>query len=106
MERRMIKTPNELFLFYKLTTPLIQQPINVEELISDAEEIRVAIDQVQEEVYNSVKLKRDLENSRLNKKHRMIMQFSQGDYVLVSEHDTLNANEKNTFKLVRTVSSH
>eukprot|EP00924_Labyrinthula_sp_SR-Ha-C_P002067 snap_masked-scaffold_99-processed-gene-0.25-mRNA-1 protein AED:1.00 eAED:1.00 QI:0/-1/0/0/-1/1/1/0/756 len=109
MERRRNKTPNELFLFYKLTTPLIQrspkhfainisnqikEPINVEELISNAEQIKMAIDQVQEEVYNSVKLKRDLENSRLNKKRKMIMQFSQGDYVLVSEYGTLNANEK------------
>eukprot|EP00924_Labyrinthula_sp_SR-Ha-C_P010291 snap_masked-scaffold_23-processed-gene-2.9-mRNA-1 protein AED:0.45 eAED:0.45 QI:0/-1/0/1/-1/1/1/0/1117 len=108
-ERRLNKSPNELFLYYKLTTPLLQQspkhfsistannvkePLDVAILVEQAEELRGIIESVQEEVYTEVKFRRDMENSRLNKKRKVIFQFSQGDYVLVSEYGTLNAKEK------------
>eukprot|EP00924_Labyrinthula_sp_SR-Ha-C_P000049 maker-scaffold_60-snap-gene-0.53-mRNA-1 protein AED:0.62 eAED:0.63 QI:0/0/0/1/0/0/2/0/860 len=108
-DRRLNKSPNDLFLYYKLTTPLLQQspkhssislannvkePLYVSTLIVQADEIMGIIHSVQDEVYTEVKFKRDMENSRLNKKRKIIFQFSQGDYVLVSEYGTLNAKEK------------
>eukprot|EP00924_Labyrinthula_sp_SR-Ha-C_P010200 maker-scaffold_23-snap-gene-0.6-mRNA-1 protein AED:0.07 eAED:0.13 QI:0/0/0/1/0/0/3/0/1195 len=108
-ERRLNKSPNELFLYYKLTTPLLQQspkhfsisvannvkePLDVATLVEQADELRSVIESVQEEVYTEVKFRGDMENSRLNKKRKVTFQFSQGDYVLVSEYGTLNAKEK------------
>eukprot|EP00924_Labyrinthula_sp_SR-Ha-C_P001378 snap_masked-scaffold_44-processed-gene-1.62-mRNA-1 protein AED:0.40 eAED:0.40 QI:0/-1/0/1/-1/1/1/0/703 len=108
-DQRLNKSPNELFLYYKLATPLLQQspkhfsialannvkePLDASILIDQVDEIMGIIESVQGEVYTEVKFKRDMENSRLNKKRKVIFQFSQGDYVLVSEYGTLNAKEK------------
>eukprot|EP00924_Labyrinthula_sp_SR-Ha-C_P004817 augustus_masked-scaffold_1-processed-gene-13.43-mRNA-1 protein AED:0.42 eAED:0.43 QI:0/-1/0/1/-1/1/1/0/622 len=107
--RRLDKTPNELFLYYKLSVPIIQkppqlfathydgnliQPLNVEEVVHTSNHIRDELDKIQDQVSNNVKLQRDRENSRRNRNRGPMLQFSAGDYVLISEHGTLNATEK------------
>eukprot|EP00924_Labyrinthula_sp_SR-Ha-C_P008173 snap_masked-scaffold_11-processed-gene-5.27-mRNA-1 protein AED:0.58 eAED:0.58 QI:0/-1/0/1/-1/1/1/0/267 len=107
--RRLGRTPNELFLYFKLKIPLLRkstkhfaisiknhavEPLDVPDLVSSADEFMKELEKLQDETFNHVKLKQDLENGRLNKKRNVVFQYSKGDYVLVSEHGTLQANEK------------
>eukprot|EP00924_Labyrinthula_sp_SR-Ha-C_P011164 snap_masked-scaffold_81-processed-gene-0.9-mRNA-1 protein AED:1.00 eAED:1.00 QI:0/-1/0/0/-1/1/1/0/211 len=109
MERRDGRTPNELFLYHRLETPLVEQnlkyfaitvgnklyhPSDQEEIFSDVGNIIQKLEDIQEKTFEVVRLKQEAKNSRRNKTATPILQFSPGDWVLVSEHGTQHENAK------------
>eukprot|EP00924_Labyrinthula_sp_SR-Ha-C_P015633 snap_masked-scaffold_4-processed-gene-5.43-mRNA-1 protein AED:1.00 eAED:1.00 QI:0/0/0/0/1/1/3/0/275 len=63
-------------------------------MFSDVENIVQELEAIQERTFEVVRLKQEAENSRRNKTATPILQFSPGDWVLVSEHGTQHANAK------------
>eukprot|EP00924_Labyrinthula_sp_SR-Ha-C_P010872 maker-scaffold_47-augustus-gene-0.0-mRNA-1 protein AED:0.42 eAED:0.43 QI:0/0/0/0.5/0/0/2/0/348 len=115
MERRDGRTPNELFLYHRLNTPLIERdlqhfaitvgnevhkPLDKEAMFSDVENIITTLDTIQNKTFEVVRLKQEAENSRRNKTATPILQFSPGDWVLVSEHGTQHANAKTSLSWI------
>eukprot|EP00924_Labyrinthula_sp_SR-Ha-C_P010395 snap_masked-scaffold_23-processed-gene-5.50-mRNA-1 protein AED:0.52 eAED:0.53 QI:0/0/0/1/1/1/2/0/858 len=109
MERRDGRTPNEL------NTPLIERdlqhftitvgnevhkPLDKEAMFSDVENIITTLDTIQNQTFEVVRLKQEAENSRRNKTATPILQFSSGDWVLVSEHGTQHANAKTSLSWI------
>eukprot|EP00924_Labyrinthula_sp_SR-Ha-C_P000924 augustus_masked-scaffold_7-processed-gene-8.4-mRNA-1 protein AED:0.45 eAED:0.45 QI:0/-1/0/1/-1/1/1/0/886 len=109
VSRRANLTPNKIFMRFRLEEPLIQKsrkhfaiklqqdmsiPVNTGELLDSVDKFRSGLDAIQEKVYNSTLLKRDLDLSRKNKNRNVLLQYAPGDYVMVSEYGTQNAKEK------------
>eukprot|EP00924_Labyrinthula_sp_SR-Ha-C_P009241 augustus_masked-scaffold_2-processed-gene-17.42-mRNA-1 protein AED:1.00 eAED:1.00 QI:0/0/0/0/1/1/5/0/767 len=70
---------------------MYQWPLNVEEVVNMSNNIRDELVRLQDQVFDNVKLQRDRESSRRNKNRGPMLQHSTGNYVLISEHETLNA---------------
>eukprot|EP00924_Labyrinthula_sp_SR-Ha-C_P015273 snap_masked-scaffold_9-processed-gene-13.45-mRNA-1 protein AED:0.89 eAED:0.89 QI:0/0/0/0.5/1/1/2/0/405 len=109
MPSRNGRTPNELFLYFRPATDaflrdlehfavIVEQDLKEPSSIADIEtaikEIQKELERTQSQAYEVARLKREAENSRRNKKAGVVIQYSPGDYVLVSEKGTPFASEK------------
>eukprot|EP00924_Labyrinthula_sp_SR-Ha-C_P001902 augustus_masked-scaffold_30-processed-gene-2.69-mRNA-1 protein AED:0.48 eAED:0.48 QI:0/-1/0/1/-1/1/1/0/1817 len=108
-DRRGGYTSNELFLFYRLETPLylqdpkhfslkiekqLKEPKDPSKLMLEADNIMKILDERCRKAYELTRIARLAENKRKSKNISRVIQFSPGDYVLVSEKGTMAAQEK------------
>eukprot|EP00924_Labyrinthula_sp_SR-Ha-C_P003686 snap_masked-scaffold_3-processed-gene-2.39-mRNA-1 protein AED:0.48 eAED:0.48 QI:0/-1/0/1/-1/1/1/0/1861 len=109
MESRGGRTANELFLYFKPKTSLYEkdlkfysvrvknhfyEPLDVQDLIQTVDSISSLLDDLQNKTYEVVKFKRELKNQERNKGYGLFVQYSPGDYILLAEEGTQNAQEK------------
>eukprot|EP00924_Labyrinthula_sp_SR-Ha-C_P002898 snap_masked-scaffold_13-processed-gene-10.41-mRNA-1 protein AED:0.15 eAED:0.15 QI:0/-1/0/1/-1/1/1/0/1159 len=113
--RRKDYTPDELFFDLKPSYGTLEQesrrfwitlqnktlrPKDVEQVKINTAKIQERIDERLDMIYDHVKLSRELERARRNKNFRMVVQFSPGDFVMLSSEGT--PREKTKTALVWT----